>query len=348
MDVYNDIIHGWWRYIDAILLKALPAPIPYIKNITMDYLEPKEDGSMPVQYMLSTYHYSADPKRDKYLESEVRVFFMNRSNEPPHFVSEITGKASDKNVKLAYGHYDEYEDFEDVLRDNVLPAELKFINQVQKTYPELSIDDLVLSSAPTFTVCKECEESIKTKVTEPAEQLYLDFYGSGELQYYARTIVRRFWETMYTDLGLLDKGAAYDLLTKGISYVIEHYASKHDNEDRAFSPEEYPKVYEYYLAYLFDYLEAMRPIIHRRIVKYNLYMSLDDLFDMKNPKHKKMLADIARLMNPDSGDFQIMFRKPNVDSMNSVEILKDAIDAIDKGKINTFCPWAVHLVRYKL
>ena len=348
MDVYSDITRTWWRYIDAILLKALPAPIPYIKNIAIDYEGSEKDGSKEALYNVNTYHYSMDSKREKYLESVVRTFFMDRRNEQEHFVSEITGKESDKNVHLAYGHYNEYEEFESILQDKVLSAEIRFITRVQKAYPEFNIDDLIQDAVPDISICKEIEQTIANKDSTPAEDLYLNFYGSGELQHYTPIIIRRFWETLYRDLGLLERGAAYDLLTNGIPYVIEHYASKYDNEDRSCSPEEYLKVYDYYMAYLFDYLKVMRPVIHRRMVRYNLSMSLDNLFEDGKPNKEKMMGDMKRIFDPESSDFQIMFRKPNIDTLDSVGILNEAIDALDKGKINTFCPWAINLVRYKL
>ena len=348
MDAYSDITRTWWRYIDAILLKALPAPIPYIKNIIIDYGGSEKDRSTETLYRVNTYHYAVDVEREKYLESVVRTFFMDRRNEQEHFVSEITGKESDKNVHLAYGHYNEYEEFESLLHDKVLSAEIRFMNRVQKAYPEYNIEGLIHEVVPDISICKEIEEEIENKDSTPADDLYLNFYGSGELQHYASIIVRRYWQTLYEDLGLLERGAAYDLLTQGIPYVIEHYASKHDNEDRASSPEEYLKVYDYYMAYLFDYLKVMRPVIHRRMVRYNLTMSLDNLFEDGNPKKEKMMGDMKRIFDPESSDFQIMFRKPNIDTLDSVGILNKAIDALDKGKIDTFCPWAINLVRYKL
>ncbi len=348
MDAYSDITRTWWRYIDAILLKALPAPIPYVKNISIDYDGSEKDGSKEPLYKVNTYHYAVDATREKYLESVVRTFFMDRRNEQEHFVSEITGKESDKKVHLAYGHYNEYEEFESILNDKVLSAEIRFITRVQKAYPEYNIDGLIQYVVPDISICKEIEQTIADKDSTPAEDLYLNFYGSGELQHYAPIIIRKYWETLYEDLGLLERGAAYDLLTQGIPYVIEHYASKHDNEDRASSPEEYLKVYDYYMAYLFDYLKVMRPVIHRRMVRYNLTMSLDNLFEDGNPNKEKMIGDMKRIFDPESSDFQIMFRKPNIDTLDSVGILNEAIDALDKGKINTFCPWAVNLVRYKL
>ena len=348
MDVYSNITRTWWRYIDAILLKALPAPIPFIKNIIIDYEGAEKDGSKQTLYKVNTYHYAVDAKREKYLESVVRTFFMDRRNEQEHFVSEITGKENDKNVHLAYGHYDEYKEFESILHDEVLSAEINFINRVQTAYPDFNINGLIKEMVPDMSICKEIEETLNNREATSTEDLYLNFYGSGELQHYTPIIIRRYWETLYMDLGLLERGAAYDLLTKGIPYVIEHYASKHDNEDRACQPEEYIKVYDYYMAYLFDYLEVMRPIIHRRMVRYNLTMSLDDLFDNGSQNQKKMIGDMGRIFDSKSSDFQIMFRKPNVDTMDSVGILNEAIDDLDKGKINTFCPWAVNLVRYKL
>lgn len=348
MDAYSDITRAWWRYIDAISLKALPAPIPYIKNIAIDYEGSEKDGSKEALYNVNTYHYAMDSKREKYLESVVRTFFMDRRNEQEHFVSEITGKESDKNVHLAYGHYNEYEEFESILQDKVLSAEIRFITRVQKAYPEFNIDDLIQDGVPDISICKEIEQTIADRDSTPAEDLYLNFYGSGELQHYTPIIIRRFWETLYRDLGLLERGAAYDLLTNGIPYVIEHYASKYDNEDRSCSPEEYLKVYDYYMAYLFDYVKLMRPVIHRRMVRYNLSMSLDNLFEDGKPNKEKMMGDMKRIFDPESSDFQIMFRKPNIDTLDSVGILNEAIDALDKGKINTFCPWAINLVRYKL
>lgn len=349
MDVYSDITRTWWRYMDAILLKLLPAPIPYIKNIVIDYDGTEKDGSKETTlYKINTYHYAVDAEREKYLESVVRTFFMDRRNEQEHFVSEITGKESDKNVHLAYGHYNEYEEFESMLHTKVLSAEIRFITRVQKAYPEYNIDGLIHEVVPDISICKEIEEAIKSKDSTPAEDLYLNFYGSGELQHYASIIIRRYWQTLYEDLGLLERGAAYDLLTQGIPYVIEHYASKHDNEDRACSPEEYLKVYDYYMAYLFDYLKVMRPVIHRRMVRYNLSMSLDNLFEDGNPNKEKMMGDMRQIFDSESSDFQIMFRKPNSDTLNSVGTLNEAIDALDKGKVNTFCPWAINLVRYKL
>lgn len=348
MDAYSDITRTWWRYIDAILLKALPAPIPYIKNIAIDYAGTEKDGLEETLYRVNTYHYAVDGEREKYLESVVRTFFMDRRHEQEHFVSEITGKESDKNVHLAYGHYNEYEEFESILQDKVLSAEIRFMTRVQKAYPEYNIDGLIQDVVPDISICKEIEQAIADKDSTPAEDLYLNFYGSGELQRYASIIIRRYWQTLYEDLGLLERGAAYDLLTQGIPYVIEHYASKHDNEDRTSSPEEYLKVYDYYMAYLFDYVKLMRPVIHRRMVRYNLTMSLDKLFEDGNPKKEKIIGDIKRIFDPESSDFQIMFRKPNIDTLDSVGILNEAIDELDKGKIDTFCPWAINLIRYKL
>lgn len=348
MDAYSDITRTWWRYMDAILLKELPTSIPYIKNIVIDYGRTEKDGSKETLYKINTYHYAMDSKREKYMESLVRTFFMYRRNEQEHFVSEITGKESDKDVYLAYGHYNEYEEFESMLHTKVLSAEIRFITRVQKAYPEYNIDGLIHEVVPNISICKEIEQRIADKDSTPADDLYLNFYGSGELQHYALIIIRRYWETLYKDLGLLEKGATYDLLTKGIPYVIEHYASKYDNEDRACSPEEYLKVYDYYMAYLFDYLKVMRPVMHLRIVRYNLTMSLDNLFEDGNPNKEKMMGAMRQIFDSESSDFQIMFRKPNSDTLNSVGTLNEAIDALDKGKVNTFCPWAINLVRYKL
>ena len=176
MDAYNDITRTWWRYIDAILLKALPAPIPYIKNIVIDYGGSEKDRSTETLYRVNTYHYAVDAEREKYLESVVRTFFMDRRNEQEHFVSEITGKESDKNVHLAYGHYNEYEEFESLLHDKVLSAEIRFLNRVQKAYPEYNIEGLIHEVVPDISICKEIEEEIENKDSTPADDLYLNFY----------------------------------------------------------------------------------------------------------------------------------------------------------------------------
>lgn len=345
MGVYEDTVQTWWKYIDAILLKVLPAPIPFIKSIEIE-CHNDSDGEPTEQFLFGTYHYAANAKTEKRLEAKVRMFLVTPPGDSVHYASEITGRESDKNVQLAYGHYEMYQDFECLFTD-IQDCEIKFLNQVYNMYLDFNMYTMLHEAIPQFSVCNKYEKEIAA-ITNDAEKKYVELYGIGDLQFQAKGIVQGYWKSLYEDLGLLEEGAAYDLLTQGTQYVIDHHASKHNTENRVFSPEKYYRVYGFYLEYIFSYLQIMRPVIHQRLMTYTMRCTIEDgLTDEK--LQKRTITNLLQLYNKSSSsECMIYIRRPKDELNNFVEILKEAMFSTDKEKVKIRCPWAIYLTRFKL